>query len=93
MSSLPRNIGWPPIVTTAPSVETLVRVLRLLKVMATVLPDSAPSRFLGMEPDLITCLCEEALRTRVTSSCGVRSAIERRCRGAKGEVCGEAGEE
>jgi hypothetical protein len=33
-------------------------------------------------------LCWEALRTRAVSSAGVRSAIERKCRGAKGETGG-----
>lgn len=36
-------------------------------------------------------LCEEAFRTRVVNSDGVRSAIERKCRGAKGEVEGVEG--
>jgi hypothetical protein len=45
-----------------------------------------------MEPDLMAVLCVAALRTRVVSSVGVRSAIERRCRGANGEVCGEGDE-
>lgn len=38
-------------------------------------------------------LWEEALRTRVVSSAGVRSAMESKWRGAKGEVAGVAGEE
>ena len=42
--------------------------------------------------DLMSTLCFPALRTRVVSSWGVRSAMESRCRGAKGEVCGVAGE-
>jgi hypothetical protein len=46
-----------------------------------------------MEPDLREVLWEEALRTRVVSSEGVRSAIERKWRGAKGEVCGVEGVE
>lgn len=37
-------------------------------------------------------LWEEALRTRVANSVGVRSAIESRWRGAKGEVAGVAAE-
>lgn len=78
MSSLPRNIGCPPMVTTAPSVDILVLVLRLLKVMATVLPLSAPARPGGVEPDLMAFLCAAALRTSVVSSVGVRSAMERR---------------
>lgn len=78
MSSLPKNIGCPPIVATAASVDTLVLVLRLLKLMATVWPARAPSRFLGIKPDLMACLCWWALRTSVESSAGERSAIERR---------------
>lgn len=78
----------------APSVETLVRVLRLLKVMATVLPANAPRRECGTSPvpDLMAVLWLCALRTSVVSSAGVRSAIESRCRGAKGDVGGAAGE-
>jgi len=80
-------------VATAASVETRVRVLRLLNIIATVLPVKEPRMFLGTEPDLIAVLWEEALRTRAVSSIGVRSAIERKCRSAKGEVDGVAGEE
>lgn len=85
----------PPIVAIAPSVDTLVRVLRLLKVMATVFPARAPRRVCGTSPvpDLMAVLWAPALRTSVVSSPGVRSAMERRCRGAKGDVCGAAGEE
>jgi hypothetical protein len=54
--------------------------------MAMVLPVSDPSSDLGTEPDLMVFLWEAALRTSVVSSAGVRSAIERRCLGAKGEV-------
>jgi hypothetical protein len=86
MSSLPRNMGWPPIVTTAASVETRVRVLRLLNIIATVFPLREPRRFLGTDPDLMAVLEEAALRTRVVSSAGVRSAIDKKCRGAKGDV-------
>jgi hypothetical protein len=63
-------------------------VLRLLNIIATVLPDNAPSKFRGTEPLLIVFLCWEALRTRAVNSAGVRSAIERKCRGAKGETGG-----
>lgn len=41
----------------------------------------------------MAALCEEAFRTRVVNSDGVRSAIERRCRGAKGDVEGVEGVE
>lgn len=73
-------------VTTAASVDTRVRVLRLLNVIATVFPVNAPSNDLGIDPDLMACLCEEAFRINVVSSAAVRSAIDRRCRGANGEV-------
>lgn len=87
MSSLPKNMGEPPKAAMAPSVDTLVRVLRLLKVMATVFPTSAARRECGTSPvDLIAFLCAPAFRTSVVSSAGVRSAMERRCRGANGEV-------
>lgn len=78
---------------TAPSVLTRVRVLRLLKIMAMVLPERVLRRDVGIEPDLMACLWECALRTRVVSSVDERSAIERRDRGAKGEVGGAVGEE
>lgn len=68
-------------------------MLLLLKVMATVLPVRAPRRDFGIEPDFMDCLCEKALRTRVVSSVELRSAIERRCRGANGEVEGVEGVE
>lgn len=70
---------------TAPSVEILVLVLRLLNVMATDLPVSAPRIDTGTEPDFMDCLCVCALRTRVTSSAGVRSEIDRKWRGGIGE--------
>jgi hypothetical protein len=38
------------------------------------------------EEDFTVDLWDAAFRTRVVSSVGVRSAIERRCRGANGEV-------
>ena len=61
-------------------------------IIATVLPVKVPSRDCGIEPDLMACLCDAALRTRVVSSAGVRSAMESRWRGAKGEVREVAGE-
>lgn len=78
---------------TAASVETRVRVERLLNIIATVLPVREPWREGGMEPDLMAVLWEAALRTKVVNSVGVRSAMERRWRGAKGEVCGVEGVE
>ena len=79
--------------TTADSVETRVLVLRLLKVMAIVFPVRVPSSEVGIEPDLTACLWEWAFRMRVVSSEEVRSAIERRWRGANGEVGGVEGVE
>jgi len=59
-----------------------------LNIMATVFPDNDPWRLRGIEPVLISRLCRDALRTKVVNSAGVRSAMERRWRGAKGEVGG-----
>ena len=73
-------------VATAASVETRVRVERLLNIIATVLPVRLLRRFLGIAPDFMAVLERKALRMRVVSSEGVRSAMERRWRGAKGEV-------
>ena len=61
--------------------------------MAMVLPERVLRSDLGIEPDLMACLWECAFRTRVESSEEERSAIERRDRGAKGEVGGAVGEE
>lgn len=92
MSSLPRNMGEPPMAAMAPSVDTLVRVLRLLKVMATVLPARAARRAWGTSPvDLTAALWCAALRTSVVSSAGETSAMERRWRGAKGDVGARVG--
>ena len=86
MSSLPRNMGWPLINCTAASVDTRVLVLRLLNIMATVLPLRAPSSgFGGCSPAakaaFTAALWEEALRTSLVNSAGVRSAMDRRCLG------------
>lgn len=70
-----------------------MRVLRLLNIIATVLPVNESDSDIGIEPDLIACLWEAAFRTRVVNSGGVRSAIDRRCRGANGEVERVAGVE
>lgn len=72
---------------TAASVDTRVRVLRLEKAMAIVWRARELCSVVGRRPDLIADLWEDALRMRVVSSAGFRSAIERRCRGAKGELC------
>ena len=61
-------------------------MLRLLNAIATVLPDNEPDNAIGMAPDLIARLYEAALRTRMVSSGRVRSAIDRRCRGANREA-------
>ena len=67
-----------------------MRVERLLNVMATVLPEREVEReWRSWRPDLRVCLWVWALRIRVVSSAVVRSAMERRWRGAKGEVGGE----
>src|SRR5690242_2984392 len=88
MSSLARNMGEAPRAEMAPSVDTRVRVLRLLKVMATVRPASDWRRLRGTSPvALMACLWASALRTSVVSSAGVRSAMDSRWRGAKGDVC------
>jgi hypothetical protein len=73
---------------TAASVLTLVLVLRLENIIAIVLPESLPARAGGVTPDLMAVLWEDALWRRVLNSAGVRSAIERRWRGAKGEMRG-----
>lgn len=70
----------------AASVDTRVRVDLLLNVIAIVWPFKEVERDSGVSPDLIASLWERAFWTRVVNSSGVRSAIERRCRGAKGEV-------
>ena len=80
-------------VTTAASVDTRVLVLRLLNAIATVLPVNEPINDMGTEPDLIACLCETPLRTKDVSSVGVRSVIDRRCRGANGETKGDAADD
>lgn len=59
--------------------------------MAIVFPERELGRLLGIEPDLIEVLWEDALRTSVLNSAVVRSAIERKWRGANGEVFGVAG--
>lgn len=50
----------------------------MLNTMATVWPDNEPIRFWGTDPDLIERLCDDALRTSVVNSAGVRSAIDRK---------------
>lgn len=81
-------MGWPPIATTAPSVLTLVLVLRFENMTAIVLFARAWELCFGADPDLIAALCSKALRTRAVNSFGVRSAIDSRWRGAKGDTVG-----
>lgn len=61
----------------------------LEKSKAIVFRAKAFSSIEGIEPDLRACLCEEALRINVMSSVGDNSAIDKKCRGANGEVEGE----
>jgi len=61
--------------------------------MAIVWAKSLSFKLDGSEPDLTADLLAEALRTRAVSSWGVRSEMERKCRGAKGEVGGVEGVE
>ena len=58
----------------------------LLKRRAIVLRLSELLTDRGIRPDFRARLCEEALRIRVVSSAGERSAIDRKCRGANGDV-------
>ena len=81
MSSLPKNMGWPPSKVTAASVETRVRVLRLLNIMATVLPVREVVSDVGALPALTACLRVAALRTKAVNSLGVNSLMDMRCLG------------
>ena len=76
----------------APSVETRVRVLRLLNSIAMLLRARESRSEVDIDPLLWAFLCEEALRMRVVSSEGLRSLIEVKCRGAKGDVVGVGAE-
>lgn len=76
----------------AASEETRVRVERLVKMRGIVLVERALERDLGRDPDLMADLWDEALWTSLVSSGLVRSAMERRWRGAKGDVGGVEGE-
>ena len=75
----------------APSVDTRVRVDRFENVIATVLRASELRMEVLIDPDFTACLWLAALRTSAVSSEGVRSAIERKWRGAKGDVGGVEG--
>lgn len=77
--------------TTALSVETRVLVLRLLNMTAMVLPESEPLRCAGGLPDLKAALYTAAFWTSFVNSAVVRSPMERKWRGAKGEVRGVDG--
>ena len=74
---------------TAASVDTLVLVLRLLNIIATVWPERAPAT-LAAPDDPSTSLCVDARRTKAVSSAGFKSEMDSRCRGANGEVNGAA---
>lgn len=95
-------MGCPLMQATAASVETRVRVERLLKSMATVLPVIWPWRD-ERSPDLMAFFAALALLTRIDSSWLVRSEILRKWRGLVVEaaivnrvsftgVCGGAGQ-
>lgn len=66
---------------TAASVDTRVRVLRLLNIMAMVCPDRLLASDFGVWPALTAVLCSEALRTSFVNSAGLRSLMDVRCRG------------
>lgn len=70
----------------AASVETRVRVERLLKLMQTVWPRRAERVVSDWVPALITALWEAAFCTKLVSSDGVRSAIVSRWRGLREAV-------
>lgn len=87
MSSFPRNMGWPPRRAIAPSVETRVRVLLLLNIMATDLPVKELPRPLSLKglprPLSLSVFATSALeaaafRTSFENSAGVRSLIDMR---------------
>lgn len=77
----------------APSVDTRVLVDRLENSIATVLPAKDDARFCDKNPDFIALLCKAALRINVFSSVLERSLIDKKWRGAKGEVLGIDGVE
>lgn len=65
----------------APSVETRVRVERLLNIMATVWPARAVLLALSLESEATWALLAAALRMRAVNSLVVRSLMEVRWRG------------
>lgn len=77
-------MAWPPNIVTAASVDTRVRVLRLLNIMATVWPMSAVASPVGARPALTACFRDAALRTKAESSPGVRSLMDIKCLGLDG---------
>lgn len=77
--------------TTAASVDIRVRVERFENVIATVFPYRADRSSGRLVPLLSAVLCEEAFRMSATSSVGPKSEMERKWRGAKGEVSGVLG--
>ena len=77
----------------APSVDTRVLVDRLENIIAMVLPARDDARFCDTKPDFIALLCKAALRIKVFSSVLERSLIDKKWRGAKGEIWGVDGVE
>lgn len=63
-------------IATAASVDTRVRVLRLLKVIATVLFERPVLSESGASPSFTDFLWVAALRTRLVNSVGLRSLID-----------------
>ena len=63
---------------TAASVDTRVRVLRLLNIIAMVFPARSLLIKNGDDPDLTAAFREDALRTNVENSVGVRSLMDKR---------------
>src|ERR1700733_8236394 len=74
-------IGCPPIATAAPSVETRVLVDFLEKSIATTLPVRESFSLQSVHSVGLSNLCPEAFNTSWENSSGVRSFVERRCRG------------
>jgi len=87
MSSLPKNIGYPPRCTVAPSVEILVLVLLLLNINATARLDSIFLRGCGSNVLVLSMVLKSPARlTSAASSVWERSLMERKCRGVMGVV-------
>lgn len=74
-------MGWPPRSVTAPSVDTRVRVLLLLNIMATVLPVRELPRPASLSAFVTSALEAAAFRRSFVNSAGVKSLIAKRWRG------------